>query len=124
MLPGTSEATLLALLTTAEQPQLVLLWSVATLGNTLGAAVNWVLGIYVRHFEHRRWFPFSARQRQRAEHWFKRYGVWCLLLSWLPIAGDALTFAAGLSRTNFWLFLGLTTIGKGSRYAAVILIAT
>lgn len=92
----------------------------ATTGNTLGAAVNWILGRYVRHFEHKPWFPFNEKQRSRAGSWFQRYGIWSLLFSWLPVIGDALTFVAGLSRVNFWIFLGLTAIGKGGRYAAII----
>jgi membrane protein YqaA with SNARE-associated domain len=55
-----------------------------------------------------------------AQAWFQKYGVWTLLLSWMPIGGDALTFVAGVMRVRFDLFMLLVAIGKGVRYAVVI----
>jgi len=49
--------------------------------------------------------------------------VWSLLFAWVPFIGDPLTFAAGVLRVNFWLFLLLVSIGKAGRYAVVILAA-
>jgi membrane protein YqaA with SNARE-associated domain len=94
--------------------------AVATLGNTLGAALNWVLGRFLVHYQDRRWFPFRGRQVERAQCWFQRYGVWSLLMAWAPVGGDALTFIAGLMRVRFDLFFALTAIGKGGRYAVLI----
>jgi membrane protein YqaA with SNARE-associated domain len=48
--------------------------------------------------------------------------VWSLLFAWLPIGGDALTFIAGIMRVRFSLFLLLTAIGKGARYAVLYLL--
>ncbi|MBT8138562.1 MAG: DedA family protein [Gammaproteobacteria bacterium] len=97
------------------------LWAVATAGNTLGAVVNWLLGRYAAHYSNRDWFPFQRESLARGEAWFKRYGVWSLLLAWMPIGGDALTAVAGFLRVRFMLFLLLVGIGKGARYAVVIL---
>ncbi len=118
--PFYSEVLLVALLTQGKS--VFLLWFFATVGNTLGAAVNWVLGRYLLHFEDRSWFPFKAKYLGASQQWFQRYGVWSLLFAWLPVGGDALTFIAGIMRVNFWLFLLLTGIGKGLRYVIVILI--
>jgi membrane protein YqaA with SNARE-associated domain len=96
---------------------------VASLGNVLGAVVNWVLGRFCLHWRDRRWFPVDKENLDRAGRWFSRYGVWSLLLAWVPIIGDPLTFAAGILRVNFWLFLILVAIGKAGRYAVVILAA-
>ena len=63
----------------------VALWTVATAGNTLGAAVNWGLGRYATQFRDRQWFPASQGQMDKAEAWFNRYGVWSLLMAWLPL---------------------------------------
>lgn len=98
------------------------LWVVATIGNTLGAAVNWVLGRYLCHFENRPWFPFKKHELHRAQGWFQRFGKWSLLLAWLPIIGDVLTFIAGIMRVHFAWFVILTAIGKGARYAVLIAI--
>ncbi|MDZ7810630.1 MAG: YqaA family protein [Arhodomonas sp.] len=96
------------------------LWLWASAGNTLGSAVNWILGRYLLHFRDRRWFPFPERALGPAQRWFQRYGVWSLLLAWAPVGGDALTFIAGLMRVPFWLFFLLTGIGKAARYAILL----
>jgi membrane protein YqaA with SNARE-associated domain len=96
-------------------------WLAASLGNTLGAVVNYVLGRFTTQLRSHRWFPFSDKQMATGERWFQRYGVWSLLFAWLPIGGDALTFIAGVLRVRFSIFLALTAIGKSVRYAVLIL---
>jgi len=96
---------------------------VATAGNTLGAVVNWVLGRYLLHFKDRRWFPVNDRQLERSQRWFQRYGVWSLLLAWMPVGGDALTVIAGIMRVRLDVFILLTGIGKSVRYAGLIYVA-
>lgn len=95
-------------------------WAWATAGNTLGAVLNWALAGWLARFEDRRWFPFGKRELERARRWYARYGVWSLLLSWAPIGGDALTFAAGLMKTRLAVFLPLVAAGKGARYAVLL----
>jgi membrane protein YqaA with SNARE-associated domain len=118
ILPAYSEVLFAGMLAAGYDP--FALWAWATAGNTLGAAVNWVMGRYLLHFQDRRWFPFKPGTLGPAQRWFQRYGVWSLLLAWAPIGGDALTFIAGFMRVRFDLFLLLTAIGKGSRYAILL----
>ncbi len=118
ILPAYSEVLFTGLLLQGHDP--LLLWLTASVGNTLGSAVNWALAVYLLRFREHRWFPFREERLGRAQRWFQRYGVWSLLLAWAPIGGDALTFVAGLMRVNFWLFLTLVAIGKAARYAALI----
>jgi membrane protein YqaA with SNARE-associated domain len=120
ILPFYSEIAFIGMLQQEYTPFWV--WLTATSGNTLGAAVNWFLGRYLTHFEERRWFPFKAKSLHRSQAWFQKYGVWSLLLAWLPIGGDALTFIAGVMRVRFDLFLLLTAIGKGARYGVLMLL--
>jgi len=122
LIPLSSEA-VLAALTGAHGFDLAMLVLVATAGNTLGAAVNWVLGRYCLHWRNRRWFPIEAARLDAATGWFRRYGVWSLLFAWLPVVGDPLTFAAGLLGVRFPLFLLLVAVGKGARYVVVALLA-
>ena len=103
ILPFYSEVLLYALLRDGGDPWILV--AVATLGNTLGAVVNWVLGLYILKFQNKRWFYFSHKQIEKAQAWFQRYGVWSLLLAWLPLGGDALTLIAGIMRVKFWPFL-------------------
>jgi membrane protein YqaA with SNARE-associated domain len=115
ILPMQSEAVLVGLLVAASHPVSVLV-IVATLGNVLGAVINWHLGRYLLIFREKRWFPSSQGQLERAQNWYKRYGRWSLLGSWLPVVGDPLTGIAGLMREPFISFLVLVTIAKGTRY--------
>lgn len=118
LLPGSSEAVLLALLAagTASPGALV---ATAAAGNIIGSVVNWVLGLYIARFRDRRWFPVSPQQYARAEAWYRRWGVWSLLLSWLPVVGDPLTVVAGALRVGFWRFVILVAIGKTGRYVFI-----
>ena len=122
ILPMSSEA-VLAAMAVAGSADRVLMFLVATAGNTLGAVVNWALGSYAAHWISGR----VARERlqfERASRWFQRWGVWCLLFSWLPVVGDPLTLVAGLLRTAFVPFVLLVLIGKASRYALILILAS
>jgi membrane protein YqaA with SNARE-associated domain len=101
----------------------VLLIAVASLGNTLGAVVNWALGRGIDRFSDRRWFPVKPAQLERAARWYHRYGKWSLLLSWAPFVGDPLTVAAGVLREPFGAFLLLVALAKTGRYLAVAALA-
>lgn len=116
--PLSSEALLVSLLHQGCSP--LLLGLVATLGNTLGSCINWYLGRQCLHFQHKKWFPVSPAQLQRAQQQFQRYGIYSLLFAWLPIVGDPLTLLAGVMRVQFPLFVALVAVGKALRYTLVI----
>jgi len=118
LLPGTSEAALAALVASGDHAVWGLV-AVATAGNVLGSTVNWALGLYVDRFKNRRWFPITPDALDRASHWFGKYGLWSLLLAWLPVIGDPLTLLAGVMRVRFVPFLILVTIGKAARYTLI-----
>ena len=118
IVPFYSEVMLYALIRQGESAWLLI--SVASIGNTLGAAVNWVLGRFLLQYQDRRWFYFKPEQVVKAQRWFQRYGVWSLLFAWLPIGGDALTFIAGVMRVRFWVFLLLVGLGKTGRYIVIL----
>ena len=71
-------------------------------------------------FKGKRWFPISEGKLATAQVHFNRFGVWSLLLAWLPVVGDPLTFVAGVLRVRFLLFLVLVTFGKALRYGVVV----
>ncbi|OSZ72932.1 hypothetical protein CAP39_05595 [Sphingomonas sp. IBVSS1] len=120
ILPAQSEAVLAALLIAGRQPA-ALLVLVASLGNIAGALLNYGLGRSADRFRHRRWFPLSAAGWDRSAALFNRWGVWSLLLSWLPIIGDGFTVLAGAARTPLGRFVALVSIAKAGRYAVLAL---
>jgi len=116
LLPLQSEPLLIGLLLGSDIPPWLLV-AVASLGNLLGATVNWWLGGQVQRFRNRRWFPVSNTWLARAEGWYRRWGCWSLLLSWMPLLGDPLTVIAGVLREPLPVFLLLVGIAKTLRYA-------
>ena len=121
IVPAQSEAVLVGLILADKQPLLLLLL-VATAGNVLGSVVNWLLGRFIEHFRDRPWFPVSPEKLARAEAWYRRFGVWSLLLSWVPIIGDPLTVVAGVLKTPFLTFLALVTVAKAGRYIVLAVV--
>lgn len=118
LLPTQSEVLLAYYL---AQPELSVagLIVVATIGNVLGSTVNWYFGRFLRHFQGRRWFPVKAREMERAERVYHRFGRWSLLMSWAPFIGDPLTLVAGVLREPLPSFLLIVTIAKAGRYLLV-----
>jgi membrane protein YqaA with SNARE-associated domain len=118
LLPMGSEAALVALLLGQTHAPWLLI-AVASIGNVAGSAVNWALGRSIERFRDRRWFPADAASLDRAEAWYRRWGRWSLLLSWVPVIGDPLTVIAGVMRERFVPFLLVVAIAKVGRYLVV-----
>lgn len=118
IVPMQSEAVLVGLLLTGDYPVAPLL-VVASCGNILGAALNWLLGRSIERFRGRSWFPVRESRLNQAQSWYQRYGKWSLLLSWAPIIGDPLTVVAGVMREPFPQFLLIAGGAKVLRYLAL-----
>ena len=110
LLPGGSEVVLFALLK-LHPDQLWPALALATLGNTLGGMSSYACG---------RWLP----QWQKFDDWrwqprLQRWGSPLLLLSWVPLIGDALCVAAGWLRISALASALFMALGKAARYALV-----
>jgi membrane protein YqaA with SNARE-associated domain len=116
--PAQSEAGLVALILTGKYSTLLLV-AAASAGNILGSVVNWLLGVGIERFRDRPWFPAGGASLDRAQRWYRRYGKWSLLASWVPIIGDPITFVAGVMKEPLPIFLVLVTIAKTARYAVL-----
>ena len=121
ILPLSSELVLSTMLLTDSFDKYLLL-VVASFGNIFGSSVNWYLGKKILIFKDRKWFPVNEKQIAKSEMYFKKYGIWSLLLAWVPIIGDPLTVIAGILRVNFFTFLLLASLSKTSRYIFLIFI--
>ncbi len=87
--------------------------AVATIGNTLGGAVTWWLGL-VSHQVVDRYHHSS--HHLRALVWLEKLGPKACLLAWLPVVGDPLCAVAGWLKLPFWPCLWYMAIGKFGRY--------
>ncbi len=88
---------------------------VATAGNYLGACTTYWLARYAAE----RAAPAPSRRVANASKLIARYGSPALLLSWVPLIGDALVALAGAAHVPFVAFSIWTIIGKVARYIAV-----
>ena len=93
-----------------------LFWSailVATVGNTLGGAVSWAMGLgshqILDKYRH-------STTHLKALDWLARLGPKACLLSWLPLVGDPLCAVAGWLRLPFWPCVAYMAVGKFCRY--------
>ena len=87
ILPGTSDVVLLAFVNANPQLWLGALL-LATLGNGMGSMVSYGMGRLV---------PDKHRPSERIHGWIQKYGVWALLMSWVPFVGDGLAAAEFLA---------------------------
>ncbi len=93
--------------------------SVATIGNYLGSCTTWAIGIWGGPLLIRRILRIDPATEEAAVRFYRRYGVWSLLLSWMPIIGDPLCLAGGILKVDFTRFSLLVFTGKLVRYAVV-----
>ena len=119
ILPAQSEA-LLAYQVSLNPSHAVQLITVATIGNVLGSIVNWWLGRLAENVKNKSWFSVSEDKFLQGEHYYRKYGRFSLLLSWVPFIGDPITIMAGIMREPLWSFVTLVTIAKCSRYLFVV----
>jgi len=104
---------------------------VATLGNTLGGAVSYAMGLgaekgYERWREKHGHAAAQARRAKAAGRWHAQISRWvhrlgpsALFFSWLPVVGDPLCVVAGWLRLPFWPSLCFMALGKFLRYVAM-----
>ena len=93
----------------------------ATLGNVLGAFVNYGVGRIGDRFVLSRFVVADAGWKGRAERIFSSWGAPVLFFAWAPVIGDPLTVVAGVFRINLFVFTIWVTAGKSFRYWLLIL---
>jgi membrane protein YqaA with SNARE-associated domain len=115
ILPLGSEAPLVVYVRSYGQLTVPVL--VATAGNYLGACTTyWLGGRAARALGKGR---ETVEAETRSARLLRRLGPPALLLSWVPVLGDALAALAGAVRVPFGAFSLWTAAGKLLRYAAV-----
>ena len=92
---------------------------VATLGNTLGGALDWWMGFGSRQAVNKYRGDKTSAVQVKALLWLERLGPKACLLSWLPAVGDPLCAIAGWLKLPFWPCLLYMAIGKFLRYSVM-----
>lgn len=119
VLPGSSELVMTALVTAYP----ALAWQalgVATVGNLIGAVLTFGMGLAGRlGFE--RFRRVTVNEASPLIQRLQRVGPPALVLSILPLVGDALVLAAGWFRLPFWSCMFWIALGKGTRYLLLVL---
>ncbi|HEV7817388.1 MAG TPA: VTT domain-containing protein, partial [Janthinobacterium sp.] len=103
LLPLGSEPAVFAVV----KANVALFWPVvltATVGNTLGGAVDYWMGYRAKA-------AFAKERDSRWFRWLGRYGAKTMLLAWLPGIGDPLCTLAGWLKLPFWSSLMYMAIG-------------
>jgi len=111
--PLPSEAALFAYLK-LHPDEAALAVTVATVGNTAGGMTSYLIG---------RFIP-QKKLHSKAIERVRRYGAPVTALAWLPVAGDALSVAAGWLRMNWMPVLVFMAAGRLARYLAVAAFAS
>lgn len=99
----------------------LLVWVVATLGNTLGALTTYGIGYFgdaycLKHF---------SRMRLRVHRYGKGIQQWGFIyafLTFLPILGDMFAFALGMYRYSILKSCVGIALGKGVRYLVLMIL--
>ena len=111
LLPGSSEAVLVALLI-AQKGSVYGLLLAASVGNTLGGLTNILLGRLMPPTGQGRW-------HDTAMTWLHRLGPAALIFSWLPVVGDLLCVLAGWLRFAWLPSVLFLAMGKTLRYIVI-----
>jgi membrane protein YqaA with SNARE-associated domain len=115
LLPMGSEPAVFALIKLSPE----LFWPVifvATVGNTLGGALSWAMGLGAHNVVNKSRHSHTPSPHPRALRWLERFGPKACLLSWLPVVGDPLCAAAGWLKFPFWPCVAYMAVGKFLRY--------
>ena len=86
------------------------------IGYLVGALVGWAIGLYGgRPFLERRgrWFHLDAAKLDRAEHWFRRWQEWAVLIGRItPVVRSFVSIPAGVFGVPLVRYTVLTAIGS------------
>ena len=116
--PFSSEVVMAALMATGLDPWLLAFYG--TIGNVLGALLNYGIGRLgkVEWFE--KYLHVKQKDLDRAERIVAGRGAWMGFFAFLPILGSAITVLLGLMRSNIVITFIAITLGKIFRYIILI----
>lgn len=115
--PFSSEAVMLALLAAGLEPWPLILY--ATVGNVIGAGLNYAAGRLGRLDWIERYLHVSKQSMERAERFMAGRGALMGFFAFLPVIGSAISVLLGLMRANIPITFLSMTVGKFLRYVVL-----
>jgi membrane protein YqaA with SNARE-associated domain len=90
--------------------------AVAIAGGVVGHSINWLLGNAAMRFIRAQNIAFWTESYPKIQPYFNRYGIYTLLLSWMPLF-SVFSFAGGLFAASYKkLVLPLLLISQTAYY--------
>ncbi len=114
ILPFSSEALVAGAMALHYPLWLIIL--VASLGNTAGGMISFLMGWLCKWEWLEKYFKVKREKLMKVHDRVYKYGVWAALFSWAPLVGDLISIALGLMRISPWKTLLVMFIGKTLRY--------
>jgi len=107
-----------ALMAAGLNPWLLLAYG--TVGNVMGAGVNYAVGRMGKTEWFEKYLHVKPRDMERAERFMAGRGAWMGFFAFLPILGSAITIILGLMRANLAITFTAITLGKVFRYLVLV----
>ncbi len=117
VLPFSSELVLATLI--ASGMDIVACIIFATIGNSLGGATCYYLGMLGKVDWLEKWFKIKPAKIIKMQSWLKGKGAVMGFLGFLPAIGDLILVSLGFMRSNIHITMITMTIGKLFRYIII-----
>ena len=116
--PFSSELVMVGLAALGISPISLLIWG--TIGNTLGAVLNYYIGHLGKTEWIVRYLHIEPERLERGISMVYSHGAWCGLLAFLPIVGSMVSVALGYMRVSWWRSTLAFFVGKLIRYVVLM----
>ncbi len=113
--PMNSEVVLSGLLVAGYNATVCII--IATVGNWLGAIVNYFLGRLCTYEQMLRWTRANPQKLEKVRIFLTGRGLWFALGSGLPIIGNIVIISYGILRAPFWKVTGIMFVGQLVRFS-------
>jgi membrane protein YqaA with SNARE-associated domain len=119
VIPGGSEPTFFSMKAFGGF-SLPLACAIAVIGATIGQLFNWWLGKQIHKLQRKQQKGFNPAMYEKIQASFHKYGIFILLLSWLPIL-NLFVVAAGMLQVPLRTALPLIIAGQVAAYGFYLL---
>lgn len=117
ILPFSSEVVLAALIAAGVDATQCIIF--ATIGNSLGGATCYYLGMLGKIKWLERWFKIKPDKLEKMQAWLQNKGALMGFFSFMPAVGDIILVALGFMRSNATITMISMTLGKLLRYILI-----